>query len=166
MGYIDVFKYLLLIFFALSSKQYGQLTSFNPTFRASIADSQYTIITTHARYEATQLRYDEALHIVNQAIAANPNQARYYTLRGELTLLLYEWDNAQQDFATALELDAEYAPTYFHRGVLFYTMAQREEALRDFQAYLDYAPYGRWAEQARLYLQSIQQELEALQPSS
>jgi len=89
--------------------------------------------------------------------------AELYTLRGKIIFLIYEWDRVLDNFNTALEYDPNYAPAYFQRGVLYYTMAQRENALADFQHYLELAPDGENAAEAQQYSESIKIELDALE---
>ncbi|MEO0598522.1 MAG: hypothetical protein AAF126_20610, partial [Chloroflexota bacterium] len=85
-----------------------------------------------------------------------------YTTRGEIVFLIYEWDRVEDNFNTAIELAPAYAPAYFQRGILFYTVARREDAQADFETYLELAPDGIYAEQATSYIESIEIELEAL----
>ena len=59
------------------------------------------------------------------------------------------------------------ADAYFHRGVLYYSVLQtgqalREDALADFRRYLALAPDGEYAAQARDYAGRIEAELAAL----
>ena len=62
----------------------------------------------------------------------------------------------------AVEADPNYADAYFYRGVLFYTQGPREQALADFERYLELAPDGEHAEEAAKYIENIKVELEAL----
>lgn len=94
--------------------------------------------------------------------------ANSYTLRGQYYLNQYEWDLALADFDTAIEFDADYAPAYFQRGVLYYSILQtgvstRDEALADFERYLALAPEGEYAEQAAAYIAQIEAAIEALE---
>lgn len=93
--------------------------------------------------------------------------AKFHDLRGQMYLNLYEWDKSLEDFNTAIELAPDYAEAYFQRGVLYYSILQtgqelREEALADFRHYLELAPDGPYAEQAADYAQTIEAELAAL----
>lgn len=122
-----------------------------------------------AQLYALGFDYTSALEDMDRAIALAEEMgveeskfAELYTLRGEIVLLTYEWDAALADFNTALEFDANYAPAYFERGILYYTQAQREEALTDFQMYLELAPDSENAELAQQYIESIELELDAL----
>ncbi len=113
--------------------------------------------------------YDNAIADIDEAIAVaeennfhNSSLARLYTIRGEIIFLIYEWDRVEDNFNMAIELNPEYDRAYFQRGVLYYTMARREDALADFQTYLDIQPNGIYADEAQSYIESIEIELEAL----
>src|SRR5690606_7348675 len=101
------------------------------------------------------------------AIELEPDNPELYTLRGQVYLNVYEWDKSLADFNTAIELAPEYADAYFQRGVLYYSILQtgqelRQEALGDFQHYLDLAPEGHYADQAREYTAKIEAEQAAM----
>ncbi len=130
------------------------------------------LLATQAQLYALAFDYDAAVNAVDEAINtyrrtayvayAPSHMAKLYTLRGQMVLLLYEWDAVLSDYNTALSIAPFYSPAYFHRGVLFYTMGPRERALEDFQRYLSLAPTGFWAGQATDYIQRIEAELQAL----
>lgn len=113
-------------------------------------------------YDSAIVDIDEAINLAEANELDNAVLAELYTVRGEIIFLIYEWDRVEDNFDTAIELDADYAPAYFQRGVLFYTMARREDALTDFEQYLVLEPDGIFAEQADGYIESIQVELDAL----
>lgn len=119
--------------------------------------------------------HDQAIQDMNMAIIRAWNGYTYrgsrmadlYILRGQMYLNLYEWDKSLNDFNTAIELAPDYADAYFQRGVLYYSILQtgqelREEALADFRHYLELAPDGEHADQARDYAAKIDAELAAL----
>lgn len=85
-----------------------------------------------------------------------------YKERGDMIMLIYEWNRALEDYNTALELDPDYAEAYYRRGILLYTMVEREDAITDFERYLELNPEGQFAESATDYIASIQVELDAL----
>ena len=117
-----------------------------------------------ARHLATMFDYDGGIALVNAGLTIAPESAALYTLRGELTLLLYEWNHALDDFDQALVLDPGYSPAYFQRGILLYTMADREAALHDFETYLQLAASGPYHEFAAQYIMQIETELDTLNP--
>lgn len=135
----------------------------------SIEISPAYLLSIRAQLYALTLDYDSAIADIDQAIIlAEENElsdetlAELYTIRGEIIFLIYEWDRVEENFTTAIELNPDYARAYFQRGVLFYTMARREDALSDFQMYLDLDADGIYAEEAQSYIESIEIELEAL----
>lgn len=113
-------------------------------------------------YDSAIVDIDEAIEIANSDDFARIFLPELYTVRGEIIFLIYEWDRVEQNFNTAIELAPDYAPAYFQRGVLFYTMARREDALSDFETYLELEPDGIHSELAKGYIDSIQAELDAL----
>jgi tetratricopeptide (TPR) repeat protein len=126
----------------------------------------YTLAT-RAEFYMLVPHYDNALADINAALELEPNNNGFYIQRGQVYLNLYEWDKSLGAFNTAIELAPEYADAYFQRGVLYYSILQtgqelREEALTDFRHYLELAPDGEYADQAREYADKIEAELAAL----
>lgn len=123
-----------------------------------------------SQLHALAFHFDEAIADMTAAIEIAENNSDFtaeymaylYTERGQRILLTYEWDRVLADYNRAIELDPEYAPAYFHRGVLFYTQGPRENALPDFRRYLELAPEGEFADEATRAIESIEAELEAL----
>ncbi len=132
-------------------------------------EDELQLLELRARVYATAFDYDSAITGMDETIARaeeneldNRTLAELYTDRGEIIFLIYEWDRVEDNFDTAIELDPDYAPAYFQRGVLFYTMARRDDALADFETYLELNVDGLHAEEAESYIESIQIELDAL----
>lgn len=113
-------------------------------------------------YDSAIADMDTAIELAEENDLDNTTLAELYTIRGEIIFLIYEWDRVLDNFNHAIELDPTYAPAYFQRGILYYTMTLREEALADFQTYLELEPDGIYADQAQDYIDSIQIELETL----
>lgn len=90
------------------------------------------------------------------------SRARAYKQRGDIIMLIYEWNRALDDYNMAIELDPDYAEAYYRRGILYYTMVERENAIADFETYLELAPEGQFVDSAEQYIEDIQTELEAL----
>lgn len=107
-----------------------------------------------------------AIADLNVAIQISPNDPALYTLRGQMYLYLYEWDQVLTDYNTAIELDSAYADAYYYRGVLYYTRNELDSALADFQHCLDLAPEGDHAEQAAQSISVIQTQQQAFQKDS
>ncbi|QPC81584.1 tetratricopeptide repeat protein [Phototrophicus methaneseepsis] len=134
--------------------------TWNP--RGALCQFRLQVFTARARQLATEFDYQGGIDLVDEALTWAPDSPELYTLHGELTLLLYEWNAALEDFNKALALDEDYAPAYFHRGILNYTMTDREQALADFQQYMTLAPDGEFYELAKQYSDQIQGELDTL----
>ncbi len=119
-------------------------------------------LTRRAQLYALAFRYDDALADMDAAIELDPTNPELYVLRGQITLYLYEWDRVLADYNRAIELDPDYADAYYYRGILFYTQGYREDALTDFEHYLNLASDGDHAADAAQYVTDIEHELEAL----
>ncbi|MDE0343990.1 MAG: hypothetical protein OXK82_12635 [Deltaproteobacteria bacterium] len=77
-------------------------------------------------------RFHRAAHTLDQVIAVNPELAEAYTLRGFARTMLRDYDGAMQDFAAALEMDAENADrAYAFRSYAHSEMGNYEDALAD-----------------------------------
>lgn len=133
------------------------------------AAAQIRILAHRAWLYALAFDYTAAIADVDAAIAlasleaqALFTEAELYNLRGQMVMLTYEWNVALADYNRALELAPDYAEAYYNRGVLLYTMAQRLEALDDFQRYLELSADGDQVQSAREYIDNIYAELSAL----
>lgn len=115
-----------------------------------------------AQLHALAFQYDEAVADMNLAVQLDASNPALYVLRGQMVLLTYEWDAVLADYEKAIALDRNYADAYFYRGVLYYTQGPREKAFEDFSQYLQLAPGGPHAVEARQYAESIRSELESL----
>jgi tetratricopeptide (TPR) repeat protein len=124
------------------------------------AFTQAIINMAHAQVD--NFDYKKARGIIDSGLSVLANNAVLYAERGNISLLLYEWDIALDDFNMAISIDGQYAPAYFFRGNLFYTRAQRPEAMADFVQYLALAPDGKFAQQAQQAIISIQIEIKSL----
>jgi len=99
---------------------------------------------------------------VIELIEYEPMLPEAYKQRGDIIMLIYEWNRALDDYNMAIELDPDYAEAYYRRGILYYTMVERENAIADFESYLELAPEGQFVDSAEQYIEDIQTELEAL----
>jgi lipoprotein NlpI len=133
--------------------------------------AQIIAMSQQADAHALNTEHDQAIAVVTNALDQIPDdypaiQAILLTQRGRLRLYLYEWDAVRADYDAALALAPDYAPAYFYRGVLMYSVLTdripRETALADFQMYLQLAPNGRLAATATHYRDILQAEIEAL----
>lgn len=161
--------------YALSQAVDG-LTYLEATSTLMFAYAETSVITSReeallrSRYGYALLQdnqFDAAREAMTEAIAIQPADASLYVLRGQVNIALFEWDNAFADYSTAIELDSTYPTPYYFRGILHYSILQtgistREDALADFEQYLNMAPDGIYATEAADYAKSIAAELDAL----
>lgn len=119
-----------------------------------------------AQLYALENRFDNAIIDLTRAIELAAN-AENYTLRGAMYLALFEWDSALMDFNTAIELNSAYPNAYYQRGLLYASILQTgaefyDEALADFQHYLELAPEGEHAAEAAQYITDLQSQQQSL----
>lgn len=138
------------------------LNETDPDINAVYKQLVVEALTLSSRIYARDFQFDRAIQDMNQAIELMPDNPGLYVERGQRILLIYEWDRVLADYNTAIALDPAYADAYFHRGVLFYTQGPREQAVPDFERYLDLAPDGQYAAQAADFIADIAVELESL----
>lgn len=138
------------------------LNSSQPSYRISLLSRRAQLYALSLDYDSAIIDIDEAVNLAEENKLDNETLAELYTIRGEIIFLIYEWDRVEDNFNMAIELNSDYSRAYFQRGVLFYTMARRDDALADFQTYLDLDENGIYTEEAQSYIESIEIELEAL----
>lgn len=130
-----------------------------------LKDLLITALCNRADLYVSMFNYGDAINDITAAIALQPENPDLYTQRGQMIMLLYEWDRAIADYDYAIELDNQFAPAYFHRAVAHYSIGERvdrEQILTDFDRYLELAPTGVYAQQAEAYIHSIELEIQAL----
>lgn len=158
------FRILTFLLLLMTGMQLAAGCAWMPeSIQSNLADR----LAAQARRDITNSDLEAARAGLATAIELEPDNPELYTLRGQVYLNVYEWDKSLADFNTAIELAPEYADAYFQRGVLYYSILQtgqelRQEALADFQHYLDLAPEGQYADQAREYSAKIEAELAAM----
>lgn|GEM_PF-2512001 len=131
---------------------------FSPTLQAHTLEIR-------AQMLALMFDYTSAIQdmdIVIELLQSDYGRARAYKQRGDIIMLIYEWNRALDDYNMAIELNSNYAEAYYRRGILYYTMVERANAIADFETYLELASEGEFAESAQQYIDDIQIELDAL----
>ncbi|MBZ0282119.1 MAG: tetratricopeptide repeat protein [Anaerolineae bacterium] len=168
----DEIKAFEIADFALKTSNYwASVTPFWISFNLKV-------LRIHAQLNILASRFNDALADLNRAIqfSTNPEIVRHpsknlllslYDLRGQMYRALYEWDSALADFNAALELDPAYAEAYYQRGLLYASILQTgvefyDEALADFQHYLELAPEGEHAAEAAQYITDLQSQQQSL----
>jgi len=84
--------------------------------------------------------YEKALDDFNNAIQANPKNARAYTNRGLVYRMKEKYDKALEDFNTSVSIDALYVDGYFNRAQVHYELKNFPQALNDCKKVLDLKP--------------------------
>lgn len=133
--------------------------------------SQIDRLTIRAQFYALNADFDAALRDMDTAIASASTYlasldtlAKLYVERGQIRVLTYEWDAVLDDYNAAVETSPRYADAYYYRGLLYYTtLVDRENALPDFEHYLELYPDGPFAADAAQYIADIEAELKALE---
>lgn len=120
-----------------------------------------------AHYEASNSNFQATIDDLNCLIMWRPFPDNYM-LRGQMHLALYQWDQAIGDLDMAISRKPDYAPFYFQRGIIYYSILQtgietRPAALADFEQYLTLDPTGPYAEQAQDHIDTIQEAIGLLQ---
>lgn len=79
--------------------------------------------------------YNEAVTMIDQAIAANPTNSQYYVIKGILLETEEVGGNAREAFAKAVELDPtnakalyNYGRSYYNEGLMIYEQAPADNA--------------------------------------
>ena len=77
--------------------------------------------------------YDEALKMLDRAIALVPNFAQAYYYRGLVRNKKGEYDKAIDDLSKAMAIDPVFSWTYFYRGVVYLQLGKKGKPILDMQ---------------------------------
>ncbi|MGC9347038.1 MAG: tetratricopeptide repeat protein [Anaerolineae bacterium] len=102
--------------------------------------------------------YEKAISAFSRAITADPAYARAYLNRG----ILYwrEMDHPRRailDLTTAHDLDPSLTEAQFNRGIAHQQLREYQEAIRDFEAYLDEGDHPYWREYAESMIRELRE---------
>ena len=78
-------------------------------------------------------RRDEALKVINAALAIAPTQAELYVTQGVIHVGHNAYGDARASYHRSIELDDLLAEAYFHRGHLSLREGNTAEAIADFE---------------------------------
>lgn len=140
----------------------NQLVEFSSEYSETL---QVQILEDRAQLFALMFDYTSAIQdmdTVIERLKSDYSLARAYKQRGDIIMLIYEWNRALGDYNKAIEFDPDYAEAYYRRGILYYTMVERENAIADFETYLELEPDGQFVAFAEQFIVDIQTELDAL----
>src|SRR5438309_8697494 len=83
---------------------------------------------------------ENAIELANNAIEAEPKNARAYYVRGRFYAELRQVQKAMNDFNRALLFDPSLALAYYHRGEENFKLGRIKESAADFDRFADLAP--------------------------
>ena len=93
-----------------------------------------------ARVAIERRDVDGAARLVEEAHAANPENADAYHYRGMLRTKARNFDQAAVDFERALELNPAIAYSHYYAGIAYNGMKQRDKMVEHFQTFVQMAP--------------------------
>lgn len=83
---------------------------------------------------------DEALNLINQAIALKPNTAVYYGNRGNVYRRLNQFEKAKQDYERALGLVPNFIDALQNYASLLHKMGEHQKAIKKYRRLLELVP--------------------------
>lgn len=89
-------------------------------------------------------QYEEALSLLNYAIAQDPASARAYKVRGHVYIAKGEHSEALADLTKVINLVPDQAKPYADRAIVHYKMGNKGLALSDISAAERLAPASGW----------------------
>jgi tetratricopeptide (TPR) repeat protein len=121
------------------------------------------------RLYLAQRRFDKAQQLFNDALRADPNNARLHSDLGATLLVKWEQTDSQAaeseelkrqslaHLSKALELDGSLLEARFNRALLYQSADEQELARKEWEQYLelDRAPNSPWAKEAKTNLTSL-----------
>jgi tetratricopeptide (TPR) repeat protein len=101
----------------------------------------------HDYYKENRLK--EALHELNLAIEAHPENAEAYFWRARTFIRLEQYDKAIADLKTVVNLKPRYSPAYDNLGWLFVRRNDYDESLSNLNKSIELKPDNGWAHYMR-----------------
>jgi tetratricopeptide (TPR) repeat protein len=85
-----------------------------------------------------------ALRDVDTAALLSPKDPGPYMIRGEIKVLLYNYDKAVEDFCISIRLQPDNPRAFYGRGVAYFHMEKYDEAVSDLTRAIQLKPeYGK-----------------------
>ena len=105
-----------------------------------------------------QKKYAQAIEHLDQAVSIDSSSPAAHLYLGIASLGTEQVDRAERELTTALSLGgAEYSHTHFYLALLYIKKGEREQAIRELNAYLEKVPKGDKAPRARQLLEKLKQ---------
>jgi tetratricopeptide (TPR) repeat protein len=82
-------------------------------------------------YYRLEKKYTKALRDLNQAVILNPNEAMFYSNRGNIYFDLGKDDQALNDYNNCIRLDASDENAFANRGAIYGRKGQYQDAIKD-----------------------------------
>jgi len=93
-----------------------------------------------ARKALGEGQIDEALTLINKAIAAEPREASFHGVRGDIRYKQKRWDDAITNYSRAIEKDSRYYHYYLGRGMATVQDRNQRGAKNDLETSLKLLP--------------------------
>jgi tetratricopeptide (TPR) repeat protein len=120
-------------------KKYPEaLECFNEAIRINVADDEGYTNRGNVYFEMN--RHDLAFADYQKALAINPKYATAMDNIGAIYGLRLQYDSSLVYLGKALAADPNYSPSYRNRGLVNVELGRFENAIRDFQKFLEYHP--------------------------
>lgn len=107
---------------ALAAADFKQALKFKPSHELA-----------YPNFEKNKISMERKLILYSELIAAHPEEAENYFLRGNIYADYRMSGKAMEDYNRALELKPDWAEVYNNRGILFFDTGQWEAARADFK---------------------------------
>lgn len=121
------------------------------------------------REYSLEFKYDEALQTAEDALTIVKNGgypdtyvAKFYLLRGQMWLNVYEWDYALSDFNAAITLAPDYPEAYYLRALFYANVADIDSAIIDFSQVVILDPTGPYAANASAAKINLERQRDSL----
>ena len=129
---------------------FEQATDLDPTFAKAFAGlADCYALTTGTLYgpNTTKEAMNKAIFNANKAVELDPSLAEAHTSRGIIAFLhSWDWQDAEQKFKKAIELQPDYAPARFWYSNLLAAQKRFDESINQGELAKSFDPYSRLAD--------------------
>jgi regulator of sirC expression with transglutaminase-like and TPR domain len=100
--------------------------------------------------------YDKAIENFNKGIAINPACDTWHLEKAMSLFYLKDYNNALDEIEIVIKLNSKYAEAYYLRGLIYKRLGKKNEALKDFNYYLELEPKSTKIELVQQYIKELQ----------